>query len=446
MALAADLNINLLANPGFESVDGTGTVGAFNAPVINGWTSSAVDKRGFAYSHNSSLSNGEAVPDFANGMPLASGGNWYFSPNAGPNNAVVDGPGQLYQDIDVSTGASGNLIATGNAIYRIGAFFNNSATQSDFGHLHLDFLNSSMTSLGTVEVAGTPPFSQWEQDFSGGEIPMGTHTVRVSIFGTTPIAGSTDGFMDNIEFQVTNEIIQPSLGILVNRESGGISLVNQTGGPASFKSYSITSAHGALEPVNWLSIADNYDAGSLGPNQVDPLHNWSELTATTDNGEMSEADLEAAAGATVAHTRTIFLGDAWIQSPTEDLVFQYMSGDQFVQGVVLYTGHSGSAFANGDFNLDSTIDSADWMVLRANQHGDFTGKSGAEAYRLGDISGDFQNNHTDFVIFKTLYDAANGAGAFVAMVARVPEPSTTMLIFVAGLVTHPYRRREDRCR
>ena len=124
-------------------------------------------------------------------------------------------------------------------------------------------------------------------------------------------------------------------------------------------------------------------------------------------------------------------------------MFQYISGNQVVQGIVAYTGHSGSAFANGDFNFDSAINSADWMIFRANQHGAFTGKSGAEAYRLGDISGDSQNNHTDFVIFKALYDAANGAGAFVAMVASVPEPSAVILLFTAGLFTLPLRRRAN---
>jgi hypothetical protein len=433
-AHAAELNTNLLANPGFESVDDTGTLGAYSAPRITNWTASTPDKQGFAYSHDGSVSNGEFVPNYANGEPLASGGSWYFTPNAGPDNAIINGPGQFYQDIDVSTGPSGSLIASGNAAYRTGAFFNNFETQGDFGRVHLDFRNSAMSSIGMAEVAGVPPFEQWEQNFRSGTIPVGTHTVRVSIYGTA-VAGGPDGYMDNVEFQVSNEVIQPTLGISVNRETGGISLLNQTGVPVTFRSYAITSAYGALEPANWLSIADNYDAGSPGPNQFDPLHNWSELTDPATNSDLIESDLQASAGAALAHTRTINLGNAgtWIQTPTEDLVFQYNTGTQDVQGIVTYTGHSGSAFANGDFNVDGAINSADWMIFRANQHGDFTGRSGAEAYRLGDISGDLRNDHTDFVIFKTVYDAANGAGAFVAMVASVPEPASVMLVIAAGL-------------
>jgi hypothetical protein len=207
-ALAADLGTNLLANPGFESVDDTGTLGAYNTPRINNWTFSAPDKQGFAYSHNGSLSNGNVVPDYANGAPLASGGNWYFTPNGGPNDAVINGAGQFFQDIDVSSGASGALIASGAATYRISAFFSSYQGQGDIGHLQLDFRNNAMASIGTAEVAGVLPLDEWTQNSAVGPIPAGTHTVRVSIFGTTPVAGGPDGYMDNVVFAV--RIPEPS--------------------------------------------------------------------------------------------------------------------------------------------------------------------------------------------------------------------------------------------
>jgi hypothetical protein len=199
---AADLGTNLLANSGFESVDDTGTLGAYNTPRITDWTPSAPDKQGFAYSHNGSLSNGNVVPNYANGAPLASGGNWYFTPNSGPNDAVINGPGQFFQDIDVSSGPSGALIASGTATYEISAFFNSFQAQGDIGHLHLDFRNNAMASLGTAEVTGVVPLDEWTQNSAVGPIPVGTHTVRVSIFGTTPVEGGPDGYMDNVVFAV----------------------------------------------------------------------------------------------------------------------------------------------------------------------------------------------------------------------------------------------------
>jgi hypothetical protein len=384
------------------------------------------------------------VPDYANGAPLASGGNWYFSPNAGPNDNVINGPGQLYQDINVSTGASGTLIAGGTAAYRISAFFNSYQAQGDIGHLHLDFRNSGGTSIGTAEVPGLLPLNEWTQNSRGGLIPVGTHTVRVSIFGTTPVAGGPDGYMDNVDFQVTNEVIQPTLSITVNRDSGAITLANQTGSAVPIKSYSITSAFEALDPVHWRSIADNYDAGSPGPNQVDAAHNWSELTDPTANGDLSEADLETGVGASLADGRTVNLGnaDTWIKNPTEDLFFQYISGAEVVQGVVQFTGNGNMKFQHGDIaNPGNGINSGDWMVLRANQHTNMSSKSLAEAYRLGDLNGDKLNNHADFIEFKALYDAANGAGSFVAMLASIPEPTTSLLVLTAGVLTLAMRRR-----
>ena len=75
---------------------------------------------------------------------------------------------------------------------------------------------------------------------------------------------------DNVDFQVTNEVIQPVLLLTVNRDTGGMTLNNQTGASVPIKSYSITSAFEALEPANWRSIADNYDAGNPGPIRSTP--------------------------------------------------------------------------------------------------------------------------------------------------------------------------------
>jgi hypothetical protein len=234
------------------------------------------------------------------------------------------------------------------------------------------------------------------------------------------------------------------LEITVNRATGGITLSNRTGSAVNIKSYSITSAFEALEPANWLSIADNYDAGSPGPNQVDAAHNWSELTAPTANGDLSEADLQSALGASLTHTRTVNLSSAgaWIQNPHEDdLVFQYISGNQIKSGIVSYTGNGGVPFATGDLNVDGVINSADWVIFRTNQQTDLSTKSLAEAYRLGDLTGDKLNNHADFVMFKAAYDAANGAGAFVAMLAAVPEPASMLLVLAAGVFSLACGRR-----
>jgi hypothetical protein len=430
---AADLNVNLLTNPNFENVS-FATTGNYGAPMILDWLGGP----GFAYSHDGS----GGVPDYANGGPLAGGGSYYFTP--GRPGADIIAPGEFYQDINVSTGASGTLIATGNAAYRVGAFFSSYLAQGDFGNVHLDFRDSASNSLGSVVISDNDT-STWSQNFRGGSIPAGTHTVRVSLFGT-PLAGSPDGYMDNVEFLVSDQVIQPVLAITVNRDTGGISLSNQTGSAVNLSGYSITSGFEGLAPANWLSIADNYDAGSPGPNQFDAAHHWSELTNPNAHGDLSEGDLDAGTGASLVHNRTINLGstNAWIRNPTEDLLFQYISDGQVVQGIVTYVGNGGQPFTRGDFNLDGSISAADWAIFRANQHADLSGQSLAEAYRLGDLNGDRRNDHADFRAFKTLYDDSNGAGSFAALLTGVvPEPGTAMLLITSGMLVLPNIRRRS---
>jgi endonuclease/exonuclease/phosphatase family metal-dependent hydrolase len=74
----------------------------------------------------------------------------------------------------------------------------------------------------------------------------------------------------------------------------------------------------------------------------------------------------------------------------------------------------------------------DWMQFRTGQQVDLTGLTHAQAYAMGDLNGDFRNDHADFVIFKSAFDAANGSGSFVTMLTSVPEPTTILLIASAS--------------
>jgi hypothetical protein len=89
----------------------------------------------------------------------------------------------------------------------------------------------------------------------------------------------------------------------------------------------------------------------------------------------------------------------------------------------------------GDFDMSGTITSADWVILRTNQRVNLSGKTHEEAYFMGDLTADLANNHADFAAFKALYDTANGAGAFDAMVAAVPEPATWALMMPLAIAT-----------
>jgi len=91
-----------------------------------------------------------------------------------------------------------------------------------------------------------------------------------------------------------------------------------------------------------------------------------------------------------------------------------------------------------DLNGDCSLDSADWSMFRNGQFRDMTGLTPTQAFAMGDLNGDFRNNHADFVIFKNAFEAANGADAFAALFAHVPEPPTILLALI--LVALPTRR------
>src|SRR5699024_6617136 len=89
----------------------------------------------------------------------------------------------------------------------------------------------------------------------------------------------------------------------------------------------------------------------------------------------------------------------------------------------------------------------DWVQFRGGQQVNMTGLTHAQAYALGDLNGDYRNDHADFATFKSAFDAANGAGAFLDMLQSVPEPTAFMLIanMMVGLPI-VRRKRSGSCR
>jgi hypothetical protein len=431
-AQGANLNVNLIANPGFENVD-FGTLGNYSAPAILDWAG-----QGFTLSHDGN----SGVPNYADGGPLAGGGSWYFYPGSvttggAPHHSLATA---ITQSIDVSAGDTATQIAAGTAKFTLSAFFSGYQTQLDHGVVQVDFQNNANAVIGTGQVTpGPQDLTGWTQFTSAGSIPVGTASVKVSAWGNLLQGGASDGYTDNLDFRVTTTL--PALSITVNRSTGAVTLTNQTGVATNISAYSITSAFEGLNPASWLSITDNYDSGNPGPNQVDAAHAWAEQTSAV--GDVTESE-PSTAGASLAAGRTVNLGNGlWVVNPTEDLTFSYVSGGTTVPGIINYVGGPGGAsVTEGDLNVDGAISAADWVILRNNQLGNLSTLGLAQAYRQGDLNGDRKNDHADFAEFKSLYDAANGVGAFVAMVASVPEPSSLSLIAAAGCLVAAGRRRK----
>jgi hypothetical protein len=85
-----------------------------------------------------------------------------------------------------------------------------------------------------------------------------------------------------------------------------------------------------------------------------------------------------------------------------------------------------------DLTGDCALDAADWMILRTWQHQSLAGLTLAEAAARGDLNGDLRNDHEDFVLFKSAFEATNGLGSFAAMLL-VPEPAVSTMAVIALL-------------
>ncbi len=228
----------------------------------------------------------------------------------------------------------------------------------------------------------------------------------------------------------------PAASLLVNRETGQMTLTNLTSSTSELVSYAITSVAGGLDGSEWLSIADNYDQdnGDFDPNNV-----WNVVNTTS--GELSEASSSTTSGGDLTPGFTLDLGPAWQRTPFEDLTFSFTLADGTTGGgAVRFTGNGGVPFARSDLNADGTINALDWELFYPNTLADLNSLSTAEAYLRGDLDGDNDNDFQDFRIFKSDFIVVNGQSAWNAL---VPEPSSWTLL-VAGLAALSCVRRRAR--
>jgi hypothetical protein len=234
---------------------------------------------------------------------------------------------------------------------------------------------------------------------------------------------------------------QPTLTI--NRQTG--EMVFNTGVSRDIIGYSIRSDSGALNQANWLKVTGRLDAPPSGNGTIDPNDTWRVLSDPALSTYLSEAELGETGpldGAVLAPGTTINFGNSWRKYFLEDIRMDLLRNDG--QGTVepvniVYSG-TASSYVRGDLNFNGTIGPEDYAIFIANLFGNVP-NSVAGAYALGDVTGDLAINYNDLVEFRDIYDIANGAGAFAAMVASVPEPTSLALVAGLGVVLLAVNRK-----
>jgi hypothetical protein len=263
-------------------------------------------------------------------------------------------------------------------------------------------------------------------------------TIRIGA-GSNSSTASTN--FDNFLVQ---DIIPPAVlpQLVVDRQTGAVTLQNPANAAAlDINGYSISSAFGGLNATNWKAISGNYDGAGNG--SVDDG-----LWAVQSSDYALVSELTGDAGATLAPGQAVVISQGsglWIPTHVEDLAAQVsLVGGGALTVPIVYTGNNGTPLLRGDFNGDGQISAADYTIaIQANfLNTALTDPSPALRYRKGDLDGDSDVDIFDYAIFRADYDAAHGTGAFQAMVASVPEPSTALLLGLGGLGLISIRRRK----
>lgn len=313
--------------------------------------------------------------------------------------------------------------------------------------------NQVHTLIASIDTTGADDVYKFWVDNVNLSAPSATHTV----VGGGPITGpwgtlrlgsqdTTTDTYDNLVIGTTAAdvgLAASTLTLNVNRSTGVVSLNSPTA-LTRVVGYEIRSNDGALKPGSWTTVTGHYDSPANGGNgSVDTNDAWTVLS-TNPNDKTSVAEFSFSVspgdGGTIGAT-AVNLGAIWAKTPFEDLSATVIVDEAGVQkrigASVVYTG---TAPLVGDLNGDGALNVADWTLFKSGQGVVDDTLTPVAAYQLGDLNGDFDHSLQDFSLFAAAYDVANGAGAFTAMVANVPEPSALMLL-LSGVAGCFVRRR-----
>ncbi|QMU78340.1 hypothetical protein GXW83_24160 [Streptacidiphilus sp. PB12-B1b] len=183
---------NLLANPGAEAGEGSGT--GYDQTTIPGWQEYGMVT---------------AVKYAAGGgFPTASSPG---SPNRGANffSGGAEGNSSLTQSVNVSAAAS--AIDTGTVTANLSGWLGGYATQGDSAQVTATFLNAAGASLGTGSIG---PVSATDRGLATGmlqrsstvAVPVGTRSISVVVQFTVSTGPYDDGYADDLALTLSTPL------------------------------------------------------------------------------------------------------------------------------------------------------------------------------------------------------------------------------------------------
>jgi Glucose / Sorbosone dehydrogenase len=229
-----------------------------------------------------------------------------------------------------------------------------------------------------------------------------------------------------------------AIDAVVNRNTGAITLTNNSGAAVSLSSLTINSASGTIDRTALTSITGHYDFN--GDKSVDNNNAWT-ISSPADSHTLFSETSTGDPGMLAAGQQIVLSpSGGWIRYPTEDISVSLLStSNTVISASIAYVGNNSIPFARSDLNFDGTLTAADWAIFVAHATQNMSGLSKAQSYALGDLDGDGDNDYSDYRLFKADYIQTNGAAAFAALPQNVPEISTLSLGVLGALLCTLFR-------
>ncbi len=206
------------------------------------------------------------------------------------------------------------------------------------------------------------------------------------------------------------------LDLVIDRATGAATLRTYGSTSIDLAGLRLRSEMGSLDPSDWLSVTDHYDANNGG--DFDAQSAWLKLSQKAT--DLSEATFGVG---TVQPGEVLELGSVFRLGANEDIEAEY--ADPLTQKAkhvhVRYANAAPADLLPGDFNNDGSVNAADYTVWRDNLCAEVSLPN--EVVSNGRISND------DYLTWR---DAYGSTAAPAQLAVAVPEPvAVSMLVLPA---------------